>query len=93
MKAHLARVSPIIGRIRDMVKREEEVIVVPVLNDDLTGLSRIELEQEIKVIERRKELAETDPRLLQPEGLDGLNYRLGRLQAQLEVVKKKERKM
>ncbi len=57
------------------------------INDDLSDLSETEIAQEIKVIERRIEMG-----VVKPEGVSGLTYRLHRLQAQAEVVRRKTRK-
>lgn len=69
-------------------RNEPEVTPMPPIHDDLGGLTAVEIDNEIAVVRRRIEQGTH-----QPEGLAGLNYRLGRLQAQLAVVKKKERKM
>lgn len=53
------------------------------LNDDLTDLSLIEVENQIIAVEVR-----LDKGVLLPEGKDGLKYRLARLQAQLSVLNK-----
>lgn len=90
MKARYHDITMRLWLIHDRIRRgnpEPELPVMLPLNEDLGGLQLHEIEQEIAVIERRKELGH-----IEPEGLDGLNYRLSRLRAQEAAVRKKEQK-
>lgn len=60
---------------------------MPPIHEDLGGLSLIEVELEMQAIEKRIEKG-----IVQPEGIDGLHYRLARLEAQKEVLRRREAK-
>ena len=53
------------------------------INDDLSSLSAGEIDREMLAINERIKKG-----IIQPEGESGLKYRLARLQAQAEVVKR-----
>jgi hypothetical protein len=63
-------------------------VIVPPLNEDLSGLTMAELTNELSAVRRRRELGHVEP-----EGEAGLQYREHRLMAQIEVVKRKGRKI
>ena len=75
-----------IARKRLSHQQEPELPAMPPIHEDLGGLSAAEIGQEISAVERRLELG-----VVQPEGKDGLNYRLTRLQAQLKALQRKDK--
>lgn len=86
MKAPLIPTSLLPDRVRGLFHKQNTVDYTPMppIHDDLGGLTSIEIAQEISVVERRIELG-----VVQPEGADGLQYRLSRLQAQQKALEKR----
>lgn len=65
-------------------RNDPPIVIVPPLNEDLSDLTEPQIANEIRAVTERLELGHTEP-----EGRDGLNYRLSRLRAQEIVAKKK----
>ena len=81
----LSHLLPYVARARDLWRHEEELPPPPVIHEDLGGMTALQLDEEIAAVTTR-----IDKGIVQPEGLDGLRYRLGRLQAQRKALDRRK---